>query len=110
MKLKQKIILNICLILYKIVLLLILWIGVHVSLPGMCYILRRFDAWGHLGKTFNIHLNSCFLDFMFVLLTALSLKVVSHKSRHLGFYVRLSWASALSFFMQIRHGPSDAPG
>lgn len=46
--------------------------------------------------------------FISVLVTAVSLWVVSTKSRHLGF-VLIELAAAISF-MQIRHGPSRAPG
>lgn len=52
----------------------------------------------------------CFLDFLFVLSRDLSLWVVSKKSSHLGFCVRLSWMATIGFVMQIRHGPYRSSG
>lgn len=78
-----------------------------VELPGLAIAVLPFEGLipGDASGRYLIVISICFLHFLFVLLTDLSLWVVSRKSGHLGFCVSLSWAAAISF-MQIRRGPS----
>lgn len=83
------------------------WFSVHVTLPGDCsqkverLVTPLEGIW---------HFSYCFLDFLFILLTDLSPWVVSKKSGHLGFCVRLNGAATVGFFMQIRNGPLGSLG
>ena len=79
----------------------------RVELPtlAIAILLLEESIPGDASGRHLIFISICFLHFLFVLLTGLPLWLVSKKSRHLGFSVRLSWAAAISF-MQIRYGPS----